>query len=112
MTKRIPRVNELIKREISEILLREIEFPKDTLVTVTRVETLNDLKESKIWVSVFPEDQRERVIKILNRQIYDIQQRINHLLRMRPIPKLKFVEEKQTSQAGKIEEILQELKKD
>ena len=34
---RIERVNKLIKREVSRIILQDIEFPQDTLVTVTRV---------------------------------------------------------------------------
>lgn len=112
MSKRLQRVNELIKREISKILLREIDFPKDSLVTVTRVETLDGLKEAKIWISVLPEDQREKVIKILYHQIYNLQQKINKLLKMRPIPKLKFVEEKETQEAARIEELLGEIKND
>lgn len=108
--RRIQRVNELIKREISKILLREVDFPKDTLVTVTRVETLTGLRESKIWISVLPENQRERVIEILNRQIYNLQQKINKLLKMRPVPKLKFIEEKEIQKAARIEELLGEIK--
>ena len=110
MSKRLQRVNKLLKREISKILLREVDFPGDVLVTVTRVETLNDLKESKVWISVLPETQRARVIKILNRQIYNLQQKINKLLKMRPIPKLKFADEKEVQEADRIEELLGEIK--
>ncbi len=39
MSKRIPQVNQLIKKELSQIILREIEFPVGVLVTLTRVET-------------------------------------------------------------------------
>ena len=111
MSKRIQRVNQLIKKEISQLLLREVEFPADTLVTVTRVETSADLKESNIWVSVIPEERQKRIPEILNKKIYILQQKLNKRLKMRPIPRIKFLEEKKTREAGRIEEILEELKK-
>ena len=111
MSKRIQRVNQLIKKEISQIILREIEFPKDILVTVTRVETASNLIESKVYVSVMPEEKTSKVFQILNRQVYELQQKLNQRLQMRPIPRIKFIEEKETKEAGKIEEILEKIKK-
>jgi len=69
MSKRIKRVNQLIKQEISQILLREIDSLKDTLVTVTRAETTPDLRESKIFLSVIPEENTNKIIKFLNRKL-------------------------------------------
>jgi len=111
-SKRIQRVNQLIKKELSRIILKEIEFPLDVLVTITRAETTSDLKESNVWVSVFPEEKAEKNIDFLNRKIYLLQQKINRRLKMRPIPRIRFLEEKKTSEAGNIEEILEELKTD
>lgn len=111
MSRRIQQINQLIKKELSQILLREIEFPSDVFVTVTRVETLVNLAESNIWVSVFPEEKFKKIFEILNKNIYFLQQKLNKRLKMRPVPKIKFLEEKKTSQAGKVEEILEELKK-
>jgi len=111
MSKRIQRVNQLIKKEISQIILREIEFPKDILVTVTRIETASNLIESKVYVSVMPEEKTSKVFQTLNRQVYELQQKLNQRLQMRPIPRIKFIEEKETKEAGKIEEILERLKK-
>ena len=110
MSKRIQQVNQLIKKEISQIILREIEFPKDILVTVTRVETVSNLIESKVYVSVMPEEKTSKVFQILNRQVYELQQKLNQRLQMRPIPRIKFIEEKETKEAGKIEEILEKIK--
>ena len=110
MSKRIQRVNQLIKKELSQLLLREVEFPADTLVTVTRVETSPDLRESRIFISVMPEAKTARIIDFLNRKIYFLQQKINKRLKMKLLPKLKFLEEKKTAEAGKIEELLEEIK--
>lgn len=112
MSKRIPRVNQLIKKELGQIILKEIDFPKDVLVTITRVETLQDLKESKIFISVFPENKTNEIIELLTRKIYFLQQKINQRLKMKFLPRLKFFLEEKTTEAGKIEEILEKLKKE
>ena len=111
MKNRIPRVNQLIKKELSQIILRETDFPESVLVTVTRVETFPNLIESKVFISVLPKDKTENTLKILNREIYEIQQKLNKRLKMRPIPKIGFRGEKKTVEAARIEEILEKLKK-
>ena len=118
MPKRIPRVNQLIKKELSQILLKEVDWevggwsPKDVLVTVTRVEASLDLNQAKVFISSLPESHTERVLSILNRQIYFIQQKLNKRLKMKFIPKIEFREEKKTREAGEVEGILERLKKD
>jgi len=111
MLNRIQRVDSLIQKELSQIILREVEFSPDILVTLTRVETLPNLRETKIFISVLPEKKIEIVLRILHKNIYILQQRLNKRLRMRPIPKIIFLREKTTSEAGRIEEILEGLKK-
>lgn len=110
MSKRIEQVNELIRRELGKIVLKEIDFPQGVMVTLTRIETSVDLEQSNIYVSAFPEEKAETVLRILNQNIYDIQQRLNKRLKMKIIPKIFFVIEKETAEAGRIEEILEQLK--
>ena len=111
MGKRIEQVNQLIKEELSQIISREIELLPGTLLTLTRVETSVDLRQAKVFISVIPEGKREKVSEEVNRNIYDLQQRLNKRLNMRPIPKIRFIEEKETVEAGRVEEILEKLKK-
>lgn len=110
MAYRLERVNELLKEELGEIFLREIEFPKGALATITRVETSLDLMSAKVFISVFPDNLVLPAFKILNSQIYFLQQKINHKLDMRPIPRLVFCQEKETARAGRVEELLEEVK--
>ena len=111
MSKRIQKVNQLIKKELGRIILKEVDFPVNVLVTVTRVDTSPNLADSKVYISTMPEGRNGEVLKILNKIIYALQQKINKRLKMRPIPKIRFAEERETAEAGKIEEILNNLKK-
>ncbi len=112
MSERALKINQLIKKELGQILLKELDFPKEILVTLTRVETSADLNQSKIFISIIPENQTAKILKILEKQIYFLQQKLNKRLKIKPIPRIIFVEEKETSRAGKIEEILESLKKE
>ncbi len=110
MTDRVPQVNNLIQEELSKIIFREVEFPPGVLVTLTRVDTTANLIESRVYISVMPGSREEEVLKLLNKIIYFIQQILNKRLRMRPIPKIIFMAEKETVRAGKVEELLENLK--
>jgi ribosome-binding factor A len=109
MSKRIQRLNELIKEELGKILLKEGDFPKGVLVTITRVETLPNLSEAKVWISVLPEDQAQKIIGDLNRKIYFLQQKINKIFKMRIVPKIRFLVETKTKEAARVEELLQKI---
>ena len=58
-----------------------------------------------------PEDQNSQVLKVLNECIYDIQQLLNKRLNMRPIPKIRFVQEEKTTEAARIEKLLENINK-
>ncbi len=112
MRKRIARVNQLIKKELSQILLREGDFPPEILVTITRIETTTDLRESRVFISVWPEEKGKKILKNLTEKVYFFQQKLNQRLKMKPIPKISFLKERKTAEAGKIELILEQLKKE
>jgi ribosome-binding factor A len=112
MTKRIDRVNQLIKKELAQIILKEIDFPDNVLVTLTRIDASPNLIEAKVYLSTLPDSRAQEVQDILNRNIYMIQQALNKRLIMRPMPKIMFREEKEVREAGRVEEILEQAKKD
>ena len=55
---RVEKVQELMKQEISEIILRELKDPRIGFVTVTSVECTGDLREAKIYVSLMGSEQQ------------------------------------------------------
>ena len=56
--KRLDRVNQLIKEEISTLLQRELKDPRLGFVTVTEVETSKDLRQAKVFVSVLGDERQ------------------------------------------------------
>lgn len=112
MTERILKVNQLLKREIGSILLRETDLPDEVFVTITRVDASPNLQQAKVYISVIPEEKSKETLKILGKQIFSIQQSLNKKLHMRPVPKIIWMTETMTGKAARIEEILEEIQKD
>jgi ribosome-binding factor A len=56
--KRLDRVNQLIKEEVSTLLQRELKDPRLGFVTVTGVETSKDLRVARVFVSVLGDERQ------------------------------------------------------
>lgn len=112
MSKRILQVNELIKEELGKIIIQEVEFPKEFLITLTRVETTPNLKQSFAYISTIgaKEDEEENILNILKKNIYNIQKKLDKKLNMRPVPKIIFRQEKETKKAAVVEKLLEKIK--
>ncbi|TSC91205.1 MAG: Uncharacterized protein CEN90_587 [Parcubacteria group bacterium Licking1014_17] len=109
MTERLPKVNELLRKEVGAALKSEIST--DAVVTVTRAEVSRTMEHATVWVSVFPEDKAEEVLNKIKADIYQIQQIINKRLFMRIVPKIRFEIDKSMEKVTKVEEVLEKTQK-
>lgn len=93
-SKRIERVNELLRREIGGALFRlitEEQFDMSA-VTVTHVVTAPNLRHARVLVSIRDHaDEREQMLSILKRHRKEIQESINRNLTLKYTPRLTFV---------------------
>ena len=105
---RAEKLSEAVRREINEILLRELSFKPGVFVTLTRVDTSSDLRYTHLFLSIFPEQETQYVLEGLKKEIYKIQGLLNKKLRMRPLPKIVFKLDTSEIEAEKIEKLLRE----
>ena len=88
---RVERVAELLKQEISRILLHELQDPRMGFVTVTRVTLSGDLQHAKVYVSVLggEVDERKTMAGLARARGY-VQAAMSGRLRLRRLPALSF----------------------
>lgn len=110
MNKRIKRINEIIEREISQLLKSELNL-ETTIVTVTLVDTAPNLSQAAVHITVFPTLKQEAILQLINRHIFQLQKELNRKLNLRHTPRLKFKIDQQGVEAQRIDEILGKLKK-
>jgi len=109
MSERIKQINEVIKKELGKIILEEADLPRSIITTITRIDTSKDLRHAKVYISCFPEDKIEDILKQLNNNIYDMQQILNKRLHIRYVPKIAFKQDKELSKAQKVNELLEKI---
>lgn len=88
-TRRLDKVNELMRREISTVIQRDFEFP-DTIVTVAGVEITEDLKEGKVWIGVVGRMHPGQVLEKLNARHGMVQSLVSKRVVLRNTPRLVF----------------------
>lgn len=109
MSRRIDRVNELLRREISTAIQHDYEW-SGKLVTVGAVEVTQDLKEAKVWIGVIG-GAVEPVIEKLNRAHGAIQAVVMKRVVLKSTPVLRFVHDASAIRGVEIVNLLEEVDK-
>jgi len=108
--KRIERVNQLIKEEISALLQRGLKDPRIGFVTVTEVEVSKDLSHAKVYVSILGSEAEWRAsLAALESASGFIHHQLRRRLRLRVIPSLLFRPDRSMAHAARIQGLLAEL---
>jgi ribosome-binding factor A len=109
--KRSDRLGEVIKEEISLILLDGIKDPQIGLVTITRVKMNDDLKSAKVYYTVFGDEiEKNKCQEGLNRAKGYIKRVIGERLKIKYIPSLVFIFDDSLDYGNRIESLLDDLK--
>jgi ribosome-binding factor A len=104
------RVGDLIKREIAQIVQREVKDPGIGFVTITAVEVSTDLKQAKVFYSVLgDEDSKRRSASALKRASGFIQNEIGGRLRLKYTPEILFHFDKSVEYGAHIEELIERI---
>lgn len=110
MSHRILQVGELIRHELGNLMVSELELPKNTLVTITKVEVSKDLRHAKVSVSILPVMYTKKVLDKLRSQAGALQFALNKKLSMKPLPRIRFAVDSLEHHAAGIEQILDRIK--
>ena len=92
MSRRTERVNDLIRDELSELLLREVRDPRlGGLISLTRVEVTPDLYNARVFVSIMGEpDEQATAMRVLNAAASFFHRELKQRLQIRRVPFLVF----------------------
>jgi ribosome-binding factor A len=109
MSRRLDRVNELLRREIGNVIQKDYEW-HNRLVTVSEVEVTQDLKEAKVWVGVLG-GEAGSVITKLNKDHGQIQSKVMKRVVLKSTPVLRFNHDASSIRGVDIVKLLEEVDK-
>jgi ribosome-binding factor A len=107
---RTERVDELLRQEIGAIVAREVADPRIGFATITSVETTDDLRHAKVWVSVIGQPaERDAAVAALRHAMPFVRHELGTRLRMRRIPDLHIHLDDTAERGTRILQMLAEL---
>jgi ribosome-binding factor A len=107
------RAAELIHQEISRLIQFESKDPRLSLVTITGVDTTPDLREARIYYTVFGEkaEAREALAGLMSASAY-FRRQLAQVLSLRYTPELTFKRDTSLEQAARIDDLLDHIKEE
>ena len=112
MNYRQERIERILEREISNIILTEVKDDRLKFVTITKVSITNDLSIATVYYTVIGnEEQKVSTSENLLEAKGFIRSSLSKKLDIRKTPELKFKYDESIEYGDKIEQILKNLKK-
>ena len=111
VSKRLARLNEQLKRELSGLLRSKVRDPRVGSVTVTAVEVAADLGSARVYVRLSgAEAERASTLEGLHAAAPFLRRTLGRSLHVRKVPELRFKQDRSMERAQRIEEILAEVR--
>ncbi len=111
-SRRISRVSELIKREVSQMLLHDIKDDRvgAGMISVTDVDVSGDLQHAKIFVSIYGSEQaKAETMAGLKSATGYVRCELGRRMRLRRTPEVVFLEDRSLERGTKVLSLLNQL---
>lgn len=111
MNRRIERLNEQVKREISDILRSDVRDPRVGPVTVTEARVAPDLSIARVYVQPLgDDDEKKETLQGLKAASPHIRHELSKRLKVRTVPELRFESDNALEYGLHIEKLLSTIK--
>ncbi len=110
-SRRILRLNDLLREEIADLLRRETDDPElQTLISITEVDTSSDLSVARVYFSTLGDDEQTvRVFRRLRKAARFFRREIAQRLNLRHTPELDFQPDPSLARGARIMALLDEI---
>ncbi len=111
MSRRLQRLNVLLRQEISDLIRRELRDPRlAEIVTLTRVSTSPDLTAATVYVSVMGEEsEKAATLRALTHAAPFIRRNLTSRLAIRKTPDIHFALDETMEEAAHVLDLMKHL---
>ena len=109
MSNRTLRVNELLQRELSDILRKHYQS-ESVAITITEIRVAPDLRDARVFVSVIGDsDELERKLRWLRAHSKEFRHELGRRVVLKFMPRFEYVPDHSTEQGARILKVLDEI---
>lgn len=111
MSNRTVRVNELVQREISDILRRRFQS-EATAVTVSDVKVSPDLRDGWVYIAVVGDEKMaETKLRWVRSKAAEIREELSHRIVLKYLPKFQYLLDTSAIRGARILEVLEAIER-
>lgn len=112
--RRVKRFNELVRKELSDLLLRRVRDPRLSSVIITEVDTTADLRIARVYISILEDDDqvREDLLKTVQGAAGFLRRELAGVLDVRHTPELEFRLDNSAQYGEHIEQLLEQIRRE
>ena len=100
------KVADLIQRELSDLLRREVRDPRVGMVTLTSVDVSPDLSHAKVFFTILEKDKKDETTKGLQRAASFLRSQLSHRMSMYTTPELRFVYDESVERGDRLSQLI------
>jgi len=111
-TRRVARVAEMIRREVSQMLFSDIKDERvgTGMVSVTNVNVSGDLQHAKVFVSIYgTEDAKAQTMEGLQAATSYVRRELGRRMRLRRTPEIIFLEDRGLEEGTRIISLINQI---
>ena len=104
------RVGDQIRKELSELVARELQDPGIGFITITRVKMTPDLQNARIYYTLIGDDKaRKDTARALGRATPFLRRQIARRVKLKHVPELAFFYDESIERQDRIEKIILDI---
>ncbi|MBI4682270.1 MAG: 30S ribosome-binding factor RbfA [Nitrospirae bacterium] len=108
--KRSVRVGDLIKEEVTDIIMNKIKHKTLGFLTITDAKVSDDLRHATVYLSVLNFEDSKKILRKLNESASFIKGELARRLKMRYVPSIDFKIDESIEYGRKIDKLLDDIK--
>ncbi len=109
MSQRTDQFAQQIKESLAMLIAREVELPSEVVVGITRVMVSDDLKNTTVFISVFPHNRQGTALDLLRSQAKHLRHELAGEIFARVVPFIRFAIDDKEAYGSEVDRILSEL---
>ncbi len=100
------KVADLIQRELSDLLRREVRDPRVGMVTLTSVDVSPDLSHAKVFFTLLQKEKIDETAQALQRAAGFLRSQLAHRMKMYTTPELRFVYDESVERGDRLSRLI------
>ena len=100
------RVADLIQRELSDLIRREVRDPRVGMITLTSVDVSPDLSHAKVFFTLLQKEKIDETTQALQRAAGFLRSQLAHRMKMYTTPELRFVYDESVERGDRLSRLI------